>query len=452
MSYICDQCLIDPYLRLHSIGHANTGTPCDFCESGRAGIELSEIAAECERVIEAHFEPTHLDTAVVIYERDPAGLNLQDTLRSLKVVPEEAIDDLLGAVQELFFDRSTMEYRWGDDDPWFVLKSNMSQEVSVAWTRMEDSLHHQARYLNPTAKKLLDDVLGKVHWERTIHQKSVVVELPIGLTFYRARVFQQLSDLKKALEHPERLLGTPAPGTGPAGRMNGRGQPAFYGATHPKIAIAEVRPPVGSHVAVAAFKVIRPLRLLNLQSLSIVEADQSRSLFDPVSIENAQRRDFLRELSSRLSAPVMPELQERDYLITQVIADYLAMHPEGEIDGILYRSTQMRGRANVSAGDNVVLFSKASQVRGASGGATFDSDLWIYEDDAQYYRPWIQTRSTARQMAAIGIIPGVSSPETWGGDRVDALQLLSDKIEIHEILEFDIETKCEPVAIDFLRK
>ncbi len=452
MSYICDQCLIDPYLRFHLIGHANTGTPCDFCESGGAGIELSEIAGECERVIEAHFEPTHLDTAVVVYERDPAGLNLRDTLRSLKVVPEEAIDDLLGAVQELFFDRSTMDYRWGDDDPWFVLKSNMSQEVSVAWTRMEDSLRHQARYLNPTAKKLLDDVLSKVHWERTIHQKSVVVELPIGLTLYRARVFQQLSDLKNALEHPERFLGTPAPGTGPAGRMNARGQPAFYGATHPKIAIAEVRPPVGSHVAVAAFKVVRPLRLLNLQSLSIVEADQSRSLFDPVSIENAQRRDFLRELSRKLSAPVMPEMQERDYLITQVIADYLAMHPEGEIDGILYRSTQMRGRANVSVGENVVLFPKASQVRGASGGATFDSDLWIFEDDVQYYRPWIQTRSTAWQMAATGMIPGVSSPETWGGDRGDALQLLSDKIEIHEILEFDIETKCEPVAIDFLRK
>lgn len=160
----------------------------------------------------------------------------------------------------------------------------------------------------------------------------------------------------------------------------------------------------------------------------------------------------MRELSSRLSAPVMPELQERDYLITQVIADYLAMHPEGKIDGILYRSTQMRGRANASAGDNVVLFPKASQVRGASGEATFDSDLWIYEDDAQYYRPWIQTRSTARHMAARGIFPGVSSPETWGGDREDALQLLSDKIEIHEILEFDIETKCEPVAIDFLQK
>lgn len=451
MSFICEQCLIDPYIRRHLQGHANTDTPCEFCEAGRAGIELSEIAAECERVIEAHFEPTHLDKAVVIYERDPAGLDLQDTLRFLKVVPEEAIEDLLSAVQELFFDRDTMDSRWGDADPWFVLKSNMSHEVSVAWTRMEDSLHHQARYLNPTAKKLLDDVLGKVHWERTIHQKSVVVELPIDQVLYRARVFQQLGDLQKALEHPEKLLGTPAPGTGPAGRMNARGQPAFYGATHPKIAIAEVRPPVGSHVAVAGFEVIRPLKLLNLQSLSIVEADQSRSLFDPVSIENAQRRDFLRELSSKLSEPVMPELQERDYLITQVIADYLAMHPEGEIDGILYRSTQMRGRASASAGDNVVLFPKASQVRGACGGATFDSDLWIYEDDGQYYRPWIQTISTARQMAATGIIPGAWPPETWGGNRVDALQLLSDKIEIHEILEFDIETKCEQVALDILK-
>lgn len=39
--------------------------------------------------------------------------------------------------------------------------------------------------------------------------------------------------------------------------MNARGVSVFYGANDPTAAIAEVRPPVGSQVAVAQFEIIR---------------------------------------------------------------------------------------------------------------------------------------------------------------------------------------------------
>jgi len=51
--------------------------------------------------------------------------------------------------------------------------------------------------------------------------------------------------------------------------MNARGVSVFYGAIDPRVALAEVRPPVGSRVAVARFEIIRPLRLLDLNALAM---------------------------------------------------------------------------------------------------------------------------------------------------------------------------------------
>jgi hypothetical protein len=67
---------------------------------------------------------------------------------------------------------------------------------------------------------------------------------------------------------PDRHLGSPPSGAAAAGRMNARGISVFYGANDPRVALAEVRPPVGSRVAVARFEIIRPLRLLDLTALS----------------------------------------------------------------------------------------------------------------------------------------------------------------------------------------
>jgi len=60
---------------------------------------------------------------------------------------------------------------------------------------------------------------------------------------------------------PDRDMGAPPSSLPAAGRMNAKGISTFYGATDPQIALAEVRPPVGSQVAIAYFEIIRPLRL-----------------------------------------------------------------------------------------------------------------------------------------------------------------------------------------------
>jgi hypothetical protein len=137
--------------------------------------------------------------------------------------------------------------------------------------------------------------------------------------------------------------------------MNARGISVFYGANDPGVALAEVRPPVGSWVAVARFEIVRPLRLLDLTALSQVIVEGS--IFDPSYGDLLERAMFLRNLSTRIVMPVMPDDEQFKYLATQAIADFSATENNPLLDGIIYRSVQVSGNAL-----NIVLFHKAAWV------------------------------------------------------------------------------------------
>jgi hypothetical protein len=70
------------------------------------------------------------------------------------------------------------------------------------------------------------------------------------------------------------------------------------------VALAEVRPPVGSKVLVGCFEITRPLKLLDLTAMSDI-SDGQGSLFDEAHRHRLKQAQFLRGLSSRLSKPVM---------------------------------------------------------------------------------------------------------------------------------------------------
>jgi hypothetical protein len=173
---------------------------------------------------------------------------------------------------------------------------------------------------------------------------------------YRARVFQSIERLNDALCRPDLHLGSPPANLASAGRMNARGISVFYGATDADVAIAEVRPPVGSRAAVGKFCIIRPLRLLDLTALKYVQ--DGGSVFDPTLKRRLERVAFLRSLEQRMTRPVMPNDEAFDYLATQAIADFLATENAPQLDGIIFRSAQVKD------GRNVVLFHKAARVEG----------------------------------------------------------------------------------------
>lgn len=103
------------------------------------------------------------------------------------------------------------------------------------------------------------------------------------------------------------------------------------------MAIAEVRPPVGSRVAFAAFTPTTCLKVLSLGSLRA--GLPKEETFNPAFREILSRHLFFRELDEEIAQPALPAVNDTHYLATQVFAEYV-MNVE-ELDGIRYSSAQV---------------------------------------------------------------------------------------------------------------
>ncbi|UJW77728.1 RES family NAD+ phosphorylase [Rhizobium sp. SL42] len=226
------------------------------------------------------------------------------------------------------------------------------------WQAFETSIKSEARFFSRTAARQLDDLFATIGEMQTRNGRPIIVDAgpETALTqLFRARVFQSTSQLETALARPDLSLAPPPSRLASAGRMNAHGISVFYGATEAGIALAEVRPPVGSHVMVARFDIARRVRLLDLTSLPDLMEDGS--IFDPQYAVRLGRMRFMKTLTRRMSRPVMPDDQMSDYLPTQAVADFLATESKTPLDGIIFPSVQATGW-----GLNVVLFHKSSRV------------------------------------------------------------------------------------------
>ncbi|MFL6709280.1 MAG: hypothetical protein ACJ8HI_13840, partial [Massilia sp.] len=198
MSNVCMTCITDAYLRASL---KLQDAPCEYCESPGPTATVFAVAQACDEVIDAHFEPTHRDRSVWLHGYDPAGTDLQSTLESLNFVSNDTDRDALfeALIEDLnfiWFDRDTMEskYTEADDDaePHFRLRSDMGSRLSEEWRRMQQSLQHEARYVNPEATRVLKKVFANLHADRTADGGMVVVDAGPGTDLhrlFRARAF-----------------------------------------------------------------------------------------------------------------------------------------------------------------------------------------------------------------------------------------------------------------------
>jgi len=442
MKFICGNCIQDAYLRSILQGKDRT---CSYCRAVGPCHDLEKLGDACLDVLASFYEETHNTMAVVHFNRSPEGKDLQDTLQHLKVVADAALGDLVAETLRQWQDaqRDSPDEWEEEDDPWFKFNAVRVYRADHLWRQMERSLHREARFLNRKALDILDRMFADLHTSATSDGGPVIVMAGPGhpiSRLIRARVFQTDEALDDALAHPARNLGTPPVGASQAGRMNAKGQAAFYGATSERVAIAEVRPPVGSWVVTAPFVLAREMRLLDLSALAEVRMDPTQSLFDPESILRAERRDFLRALARRMVRPVMPDHQDRDYIVTQVVADYLAgLGPEA-IDGIVYSSVQVR-RTEAEQGVNVVLFHHASGVYGAGQPYRADVHLWEYEDEGPGM--WLDPRIRLKDLAPLEALRwsvGQAEGEAGESGFKPSLRLDVHGLDVHEVRQVHIET------------
>lgn len=241
-------------------------------------------------------------------------------------------------------------------DVWREIKSGYSEDGLwlkkhdlFVWDDFVKHLKKQSRYFSLQTSRQLANYFESV---------SNCIEM-IGPNYeirklYRARLFESDNrDFRKALEYPWQFLGPPPHEFASPGRMNPRGISIFYGALEPETAYHEVRPFVGSRVAVACFTIEKPLQILDINKL--LESEPERSIFDYDYDKSYERNSFIRSFRDAVSQPVAPGREDLGYLPTQVIAEFLANSMR--LDGVKYPSVQ--------AGEhqfNVVLFHNASRV------------------------------------------------------------------------------------------
>jgi hypothetical protein len=366
---ICCICVGETYLA-QQIGNDGQPGTCSYCGDTLACITIEELADRVETAFNDHFvrTATYPDSwqeramadreSDYVWERE--GQPVVEAIEEAACIPSDAASD----VQEILdnrhgdFDSAAMgEETEFSGDAHYEGKGASARAWHDEWDGFERSLKTEARFFSRTAAELLARVFGQIDTLKTKPRRPLVVDAGRGRKInrlYRARVFQSDEKLEEALCRPDIHLGSPPARSASAGRMNARGISVFYGATNAGVALAEVRPPVGSKVAVAKFEIIRRLRLLDLTALDDVK--DGGSIFDPTLRQRLERVAFLRTLGERMTRPVMPDDEAFDYLATQAVADFLATENEPRLDGIIF------GSAQVKTGRNVVLLHKAARV------------------------------------------------------------------------------------------
>ncbi|MDR1011567.1 MAG: RES domain-containing protein [Opitutaceae bacterium] len=363
--YICCTCVKETYLSL-LIRREGTQTVCSYCEEENQCIKISELADKIELAFEQHYQRTSTEPDSYEYtfmkeswERE--GDEVLYVIADAAGIDENVANDILDILEKSHYDHHKAKV-WEETpfarDAHYIPNSPDSGEYYRKWLTFETHLKNEARFFSRFTRDILNDLFENIETLKTKAGAPVIQTIGPDTALahlYRARVFQSRDDvLKEALSYPWKGLGPPPSVAATAGRMNAHGISVFYGSTFPDTAIAEVRPPVGSRVAVAKFDIIRRLRLLDVLALQEIFTDGS--IFDPDHLGQIQLSTFLRHLSRRITKLIMPDDEVFEYLPTQAIADYLAS--ECMLDGIIFLSAQARDKDQL----NVVLFHHASAV------------------------------------------------------------------------------------------
>jgi len=341
---VCITCVREAFLS-KQIEESGAEGVCSYCETTAITFSIDRLADLVSFALKEHFErsyPTDLTPG-----NEWIG-GVVDVIGTAACIDEPIAEDIRKILADRY-EATGIEIESPDEAPFargahYEERSEVDDwEFHSDWRNFEETLKTEARYFSRNAELILWSIFEGLEAQTTSGGNPVIVAggpdtaIP---ELYRARTVQTVTKLRTVLIRPDKEVGPPPASAAVAGRMNARGISVFYGSTDPEVAIAEVRPPVGSQVVVGRFDVIRPVRLLDLNALESVNIAEG-SVFDEDYTRRRKRARFLAWLSERITIPVMPDDETGDYLATQAIADFLSGTLDPPLDGIIYRSTQI---------------------------------------------------------------------------------------------------------------
>jgi len=437
--YICHGCVGDLYISNEIKKNGSTEERCSYCHSRKKTVPLSELVEPMHRVFRLFYRARH---DADLYPGYSLGSPAEDIIAEDLEVEGDIPEDIHAALQEEY-----NNYYGGGGDAYnedYVYKRTdfTSGSLETKWDEVKSSLQSKARFFNNHVKSFFEKIFNELENLRTVEGKNAVTCIDSTTAIFRARKFDSYEKIEEALQHPERHFGPPPTPQATSGRMNAQGIPVFYGATTPDIAIAEVRPAVGSYVVVAKFMPLKPLRILEMSALDKL-VQVSGSLFDPNMEEKLSTASFLRKLSHKLTLPVSGNA-DNEYLITQAVAEFLSVFCE--LDGLSFKSTQQTAEKNVNSTPfNIVLFSKSSSVRDADrNGQQYSVNMFEYDYDEEKSYSWFEPQINKIENSSDNLF---SKRENSHKLKDYALQLDAGELVFHRITGVMFQTEDCPVRL-----
>ena len=345
---VCHDCIGDSFLadEVKEKGHRGL---CGYCGKRRKALMLEKLAERIHEVLQEHFR---LSRNEIPWRQ--SGYPVVDLIANMAGLDEEIADDVRALLSEPHEYEAMTDGAENPYDSDAHYEELHPDELSFldTWEAFRNEIRSRARFFSTYAENALRRLFGDLNTLKTIDDQPIIRKITPEdeeRFLWRARTAQSTKELKAILAAPAREIGPPTSRLAKGGRMNAPGIPVFYGALDEDTCVAEARAPVGSHVVVAKFEVLRPLRLLDFDSLTKIYVKGSH--FDPGYSVRLGHASFLERLVREISRPIMPGDEAFEYLVTQVVAEYLAHKVQPRLDGIIFRSSQTDG-----TGRNVVLF------------------------------------------------------------------------------------------------
>ncbi len=457
--FVCHDCIGEEYLSKEVFDSGNSAR-CSFCDEVSASIEMEELAEKVHEVIENYFYQTssepegyeYLLAKEGLWERE--GELVGDLIGGIAVVePEisESIREYLSQQYDAAGKDALYEEQPYDPEAQYAEREVDTLDFAESWSAFKQRIRTQSRFFNSHAKEVLDHIFRNLSSQVTIDGEPVVRLMQpdsAGCDIYRARIASSMNALEKIIRELPGSLAAPPHKYAKSGRMNAGGISVFYGAMDIDTCIAEVRAPVSSHVVVAKFRPVRPIKVLDLNRLQKIYVEGS--YFDPNHIVELSRARFLERLVDELSSPVLPGSEEREYLPTQVVAEYLAQLDGLGLDGVIFKSSQVSGD-----GKNIVLFYHASFVESYELPEGAEVEISFWQGDPDDYDPtvtvWETVPSEEEEKAVMPPDPvfPIHEPDVLlleeGSPHGPALRLDMDSVKILKVK--GVEYICSSVGV-----
>lgn len=358
---VCPECFANPGLKLRIVKIRptfNVGN-CHF-HPNRKGVPLDAVASIVDEVARENYGGGVPDSR----DDSSGSLELHELIDELAKPTDDAIAEALKAELE------KQDAYWPPDGEAYYSDEYAYHRIEIGtdsygrqWDDFQKLLMHEQRFFSRKAFELLEQIFKGVEQQTDKNRRSPVYMIEPGAeqhAFFRARIVRDPSDTKKFREDLAEQLGPPPDRLRTPGRLNPSGISAFYGAFDLETCVAELRPPVGTSVALAKFEIRKPICVLD--TTRFVGKPKFTDMYKPGAVQVAAQWNFMRSFMRQISKPVRPGEEHLDYIPTQAVAEYLAYHHEVKVDGhtrkieaIVYASAQ-----NNREGKNIAILGPAS--------------------------------------------------------------------------------------------